>query len=117
MNLLPDHLTDSILDAVASGWSTMEREGMSFQHPSRFILVGAMNLKDGELGPKILDHFGIYADTRNTEDPDLRFLVLRRNEESIADPSKFISKYRIEQEEFLSRVQAAGELLPEVEAS
>ena len=47
MNLLPEHLTDSILDAVASDWSTMEREGISFQHPFRFILVGAMNLKDG----------------------------------------------------------------------
>ena len=39
INLLPDHITDVILDAAASGWNTVEREGISVQHPSRFILV------------------------------------------------------------------------------
>ncbi|MCW3992309.1 MAG: ATP-binding protein, partial [Candidatus Bathyarchaeota archaeon] len=29
VNLLPDHITDSILDAAASGWNTVEREGIS----------------------------------------------------------------------------------------
>jgi len=29
VNLLPDHITDSILDAAASGWNTVEREGVS----------------------------------------------------------------------------------------
>ena len=33
VNLLPDHITDSILDAAASGWNIVEREGVSVQHP------------------------------------------------------------------------------------
>lgn len=51
INLLPDHITDVILDAAASGWNTMEREGISVQHPSRFILVGTINPEEGELRP------------------------------------------------------------------
>ena len=48
INLLPDHITDVILDAAASGWNTVEREGISVQHPSRLILVGTMNPEEGD---------------------------------------------------------------------
>ncbi|MEM2127646.1 MAG: ATP-binding protein, partial [Candidatus Bathyarchaeia archaeon] len=58
VNLLPDHITDSILDAAASGWNVVEREGISVQHPSRFILIGTMNPEEGELRPQLLDRFG-----------------------------------------------------------
>ena len=117
VNLLPDHITDSILDAAASGWNTVEREGISVQHPSRFILVGTMNPEEGELRPQILDRFGVFAETRNIEDPDLRSSVLKRNEEFISDPSNFISKSGGELEGLRSRIEAARMLLPKVEAS
>ena len=117
VNLLPDHLTDSILDAAASGWNTVEREGISVQHPSRFILVGTMNPEEGELRPQILDRFGVFAETRNIEDPDLRSSVLKRNEEFISDPSNFISKSGGELEGLRSRIEAARRFLPKVEAS
>ncbi|MFQ6053247.1 MAG: ATP-binding protein, partial [Candidatus Bathyarchaeia archaeon] len=115
VNLLPDHITDSILDAAASGWNIVEREGISVQHPSRFILVGTMNPEEGDLRPQILDRFGVYAETRNIEDPDLRALVVQRNEEFIADPSGFIERRRGELYGLRSRIEAARELLSEVE--
>src|SRR6266567_4334867 len=43
VNLLDDHLVDVLLDAAAMGVNVIEREGVSFSHPSRFILVGTMN--------------------------------------------------------------------------
>ena len=43
VNLLDDHLVDVLLDSAASGWNTVEREGISICHPARFILVGSGN--------------------------------------------------------------------------
>ena len=51
VNLLDDHLVDTLLDAAAMGVNTVEREGVSVVHPARFILVGTMNPEEGELRP------------------------------------------------------------------
>ncbi len=61
VNLLDDHLVDVLLDSAASGWNTVEREGISISHPARFILVGSGNPEEGELRPQLLDRFGMHA--------------------------------------------------------
>ncbi|MFX0174123.1 MAG: ATP-binding protein, partial [Candidatus Hodarchaeota archaeon] len=33
VNLLPDHIADDLLDAAATGWNVVEREGISVRHP------------------------------------------------------------------------------------
>ena len=55
VNLLDDHIVDLLLDSAAMGVNYIEREGVSFSHPSRFILVGTMNPEEGELRPQLLD--------------------------------------------------------------
>ena len=62
VNLLDDHLVDVLLDSAASGWNTVEREGISICHPARFILIGSGNPEEGELRPQLLDRFGMRAD-------------------------------------------------------
>ncbi|HNS24847.1 MAG TPA: ATP-binding protein, partial [Methanobacteriaceae archaeon] len=49
INLLDDNLVDVLLDAAAYGMNVVEREGISFAHPSNFILVGTMNPAEGDL--------------------------------------------------------------------
>ena len=51
VNLLDDHLVDVLLDSAASGWNTVEREGVSVRHPARFVLIGSGNPEEGELRP------------------------------------------------------------------
>ena len=62
VNLLDDHLVDILLDSAASGWNTVEREGISIKHPARFVLVGSGNPEEGELRPQLLDRFGMHAE-------------------------------------------------------
>ncbi|WP_061951409.1 ATP-binding protein [Acidiplasma cupricumulans] len=62
VNLLDDSIADAILDSAASGINTVERDGVSYIHPARFILVGTMNPEEGELRPQLLDRFGISAE-------------------------------------------------------
>src|SRR5262249_49436930 len=72
VNLLPDHLVDILLDAAASGWHRLEREGLSLGHPARFVLVGTMNPEEGELRPQLLDRFGLAVDATDLIDPGQR---------------------------------------------
>src|ERR1700674_3027819 len=79
VNLLDDHLVDVLLDAAAMGVNVIEREGVSFSHPSRFILVGTMNPEEGELRPQLLDRFGLCVDVEGIRDPDERVLITERD--------------------------------------
>jgi magnesium chelatase subunit I len=76
VNLLDDHLVDILLDSAASGWNTVEREGISIRHPARFVLVGSGNPEEGELRPQLLDRFGMHAEIRTVKDPILRVKVV-----------------------------------------
>jgi Mg-chelatase subunit ChlI/Mg-chelatase subunit ChlD len=116
VNLLPDHITDSILDAAASGWNIVEREGISVQHPSRFILVGTMNPEEGELRPQILDRFGVFAETKTVDDPDLRVLILKRSEMYSSDPLGFSARFKAEVEKLRTKIEEARMILIEVES-
>src|SRR5437763_7855809 len=77
VNLLPDHLVDVLLDVAASGVNRVEREGISHEHASRFVLIGSMNPEEGELRPQLLDRFGLAVDVRALGDPDARAEVVR----------------------------------------
>ena len=77
VNLLDDHLVDILLDSAASGWNTVEREGISIRHPARFVLVGSGNPEEGELRPQLLDRFGMHAEIRTVKEPDLRVKIVQ----------------------------------------
>ena len=64
VNLLDDHVVDLLLDSAAMGINIVEREGISFSHPARFILVGTMNPEEGDLRPQLLDRFALSVDIR-----------------------------------------------------
>ena len=78
INLLADHLIDSLLDVAVSGVNRVERDGVSHTHPARFVLVGSMNPEEGELRPQLLDRFGLAVDVRASDDPVARAEVVRR---------------------------------------
>ncbi|MFX0096055.1 MAG: ATP-binding protein, partial [Candidatus Hodarchaeota archaeon] len=117
VNLLPDHLVDIILDAAASGWNVIEREGISLTHPSEFVLVGSMNPEEGELRPQILDRFGLHAQAQNILNPKERIEIIQRNENFFKNPTTFRNKYKSQQEKQKRRIVKSKELLPKVQIS
>lgn len=114
VNLLPDHLVDLLLDAAASGRSVVEREGVSFAHPARFVLIGTMNPEEGELRPQLLDRFGLAIDVDGLADPPERVEVVRRRIAYEADPVTFGARWASEEEATRVRLAAARALLPRV---
>lgn len=97
INLLDDHLVDILLDSAASGWNTVEREGISIKHPARFILIGSGNPEEGELRPQLLDRFGMLAEIRTIREPDLRVRIVEERILFDQDPDFWLKKYETEQ--------------------
>jgi magnesium chelatase subunit I len=114
INLLPDHITDVILDSAASGWNTIEREGISVRHPSRFILVGTMNPEEGELRPQLLDRLALHTELFTLKDPKQRVAVMKLNLEFEKDPIEFRKKFSEEQEQLKEKITKAKEILSDV---
>lgn len=114
VNLLDDHLVDVLLDSAASGWNTVEREGISIRHPARFVLVGSGNPEEGELRPQLLDRFGMHAEIRTVKDPTLRVDIVEQRSQFDQNPEGFLQKHLEEQEVLQKKLVAAQTLLPSV---
>ncbi|MGV0024727.1 magnesium chelatase ATPase subunit I [Phormidesmis priestleyi] len=114
VNLLDDHLVDVLLDSAASGWNTVEREGISIRHPARFVLVGSGNPEEGELRPQLLDRFGMHAEIRTVKEPALRVQIVEQRTEFDQDPQLFLEKYQTEQDALQQKLVNAQERLKKI---
>ncbi|HSM82074.1 MAG TPA: magnesium chelatase ATPase subunit I [Nodosilinea sp.] len=114
VNLLDDHLVDVLLDSAASGWNTVEREGISIRHPAQFVLVGSGNPEEGELRPQLLDRFGMHAEIRTVRDPELRVQIVEQRSEFDQDPGAYLAKHQAAQEALQARLVEAQTRLPGV---
>ncbi|MGW5722121.1 putative cobaltochelatase [Amycolatopsis sp. NPDC003865] len=114
VNLLHDHLVDTLLDAAAMGRATVEREGVSVSHAARFVLIGTMNPEEGELRPQLLDRFGLTVEVASSRDPEQRVEVVRRRLAYEADPDAFAAQYAEEDAKLAADIEAAQRLLPAV---
>lgn len=117
VNLLDDHLVDTLLDAAAMGVNVVQREGVSFAHPSRFILVGTMNPEEGEVRPQLLDRFGLCVDVEGVRDPEARVDIVKRRRAFEEDPSAFARQSLDAEDELRVRLKHARLRLPSVEIS
>ena len=115
VNLLDDHLVDILLDSAASGWNTVEREGISIRHPARFVLVGSGNPEEGELRPQLLDRFGMHAEIKTVKDPVLRVKVVEERTSFDQTPKIWIENYESKQQELRDRIIKAQDLLPSID--
>ena len=108
VNLLDDYVVDLLLDAAAMGVNIVEREGISFSHPARFILVGTMNPEEGELRPQLTDRFGLCVDITSIGDIRQRIEIVERRERYEADPQAFLAEYAEAEQALRERITSAA---------
>jgi len=111
VNLLDDHVVDVLLDSAAMGMNIVEREGISFAHPARFILVGTMNPEEGDLRPQLLDRFALSVDIHGILEPRQRVQIMERNIAYEADPVAFREEWLPKEQELSEQIARARQLV------
>ncbi len=114
VNLLDDHVVDLLLDSAAMGVNIVEREGISFSHPARFILVGTMNPEEGDLRPQLLDRFALSVEILGLRDARERVLIMQRNLAFEEDSENFYHQWLEREEELSRRIEQAREIVDKV---
>ncbi len=117
VNLLDDHLVDSLLDAAAMGRNIVEREGVSVTHPARFTLIGTMNPEEGELRPQLLDRFGLCVEVKGLEEEKLRREVVKRRLDFEQSPENFLASFKEAELDLGLKIKQATLRLPGIELS
>lgn len=111
VNLLDDHVVDVLLDAAAMGVNIVEREGISFSHPARFILVGTMNPEEGDLRPQLTDRFGLSVEIRGIHDTLQRVSILKRTLEFEDNPAEFATQWQASEGELSKQIERARNIV------
>ena len=116
INLLEDYIVDMLLDSAAMGVNYVEREGVSFSHPARFVLVGTMNPEEGSLRPQLLDRFGLSVEVEGEEEISTRMEVVRRRIEFENDPEGYVAGCREELKGLTEKIVSARSMLRSIPA-
>ncbi|MGO5091487.1 putative cobaltochelatase [Clostridium sp. LCP25S3_F10] len=117
INLLDDHIVDVLLDSASMGVNIVERENVSYSHPSEFVLIGTMNPEEGDLRPQLLDRFGLCVEIEGSKDVFERVKIIKRREEFDKDPLKFKDKWETKERELSKKIEYAREILSDVSIS
>jgi magnesium chelatase subunit I len=112
INLLEDNIVDVLLDAAAMGMVTIEREGISLNYPSEFIIIGSMNPEEGELRPQLLDRLALQAEVKGLDNLEQRVQIMKRSREFNIDPVVFRDEQREELETLKDTIIEGRKRLP-----
>jgi magnesium chelatase subunit I len=104
VNLLPNPLVDQLLDVASSGVNVIERDGISYRHEARFVLIGTMNPEEGELRPQLLDRFGLAVQLENCFDAGVRRDIVKARLAFDSDPEAFRSRFADAQDALSRRI-------------
>lgn len=114
VNLLDDHVVDLLLDSAAMGMNIVEREGISFAHPARFILVGTMNPEEGDLRPQLTDRFALSVEIHGIRDARERVSIMERNLAYESDAERFQMQWSPREQELSRQIDQARMLVDQV---
>lgn len=111
VNLLNDALVDILLDVAASGINRIERDGISHEHPSKFMLLGTMNPDEGELRPQLQDRFGLAVELNNELSIQQRVEIVERREAFDTNNQAFTEQCLDEQQSLKKQITEAKKKL------
>ena len=115
VNLLSEHIVNILLEVSSTGENIVEREGISFRHRCRFVLVGSMNPEEGRLRPHFADRFGLYVPTSGERDSQARCEIIRRRLEYERNPLAFEQEWEEETLRLKTKLAQARQLLAQVQ--
>lgn len=114
VNLIPDALSTTLVDAAATGMLRVEREGISRVVDTRFVLVASMNPEEGGVRPQLIDRFGMAVAVSGPSDRAQRTEIVRRRLSYESDPESFGRAYEDEEARIRVAIESARMALTEI---
>ena len=114
VNLLSAHVSNILSEVVSTGENIVERDGISFSHICKCILIGSMNPEEGFLRPQFLDKFGLFVNTESEKNVEIRTEIIRSRLKYENNPTEFCLAYSKSETELAEKISFAADKLNDI---